>query len=472
VLNVLNFVGRAASRKQPAVPFDREADLAEAVSAAKQCAVLLKNDRGVLPLRKDSKVVFIGEFARAPRYQGSGSSHINSARVTDALSSAKGLDVSFAQGCLADGSTNDSLIAQAVAAARGADAAVLFVGLPDEYETEGADRTSLELPEGQNKLIAAVAAAQPNTAAVLHNGAPVTMPWIDSVPAVLEMYLAGDGCGEAEVSLLFGAESPSGKLAETFPLRLCDTPAYLTFPGEGRRVEYREGVFTGYRYYDKKEMNVLFPFGHGLSYTSFGYGEPRVSAQEITDAQKLEVSLEITNTGACAGSEAVQLYVRSACECPVKRPVRELRGVCKLALEPGASGRAVFTLAGRDFAYFDTRLGDFAVAGGDYYIDIGSSSRDIRSSVKVRVTPAETIPETFDRSSTVGEALRAPRGREILAGAVAAMGPAEGTEELGAATKIMMQHMFDEMPLIALVHFGGLGYEEVDAIIAKLNARQ
>ena len=245
-----------------------------AVSVAENSAVLLKNEKGVLPLAKGCKAVFLGEFAEHPRYQGGGSSHVNSAKVSCALEHAPG--VAYAQGYRTDEDTVDPALEQAaVAAAADAEVAVIFAGLPERYESEGYDRTTLAMPENQNHLIAAVAAVQPNTVVVLHNGSAVEMPWLNDVPAVLELYLAGDGAGEAAVNLLYGAVNPSGKLAETFPRKLSDTPAYLSFPGERETSVYTEGVFVGYRYYDTKEADVLFPFGHGLSYTTFAYSDLR-----------------------------------------------------------------------------------------------------------------------------------------------------------------------------------------------------
>lgn len=468
VKRILEFVDRAVSGQRKGVVFDRDRDYELAEKAAEECAVLLKNDRGVLPLRKDAKVAFIGEFAARPRYQGSGSSHINSAKVVSALEAAKGYGVVYAQGYdAASGKTDRSLLAEAVKAAGSADAAVLFVGLPDAYETEGVDRAGLDMPDNQNELIKAVAAVQPNTAVVLHNGAPVVMPWIDGVPAVLEMYLAGDGCGQAAAALLFGDANPSGKLAETFPLRIEDTPAYLNFPGEHGIVEYREGVFVGYRYYDKRDMPVLFPFGHGLSYTGFEYGGLRVDKPELTEKDTLAVSLTVKNTGSRFGKEAVQLYIGRRPQA-AGRPVRELRGVSKVALEPGQSKEVSFTLDTRAFSYYDTRVHDFAAESGTYVIEAGSSSRDLRLCAEVKMNAAP-VPVKYDRCSTVGEIMSSPKGRAAL-GALIAGQKGSGGDELGAGTAEMRERMMEEMPLSALVHFAGLSDEAVDAIIESVNS--
>ena len=252
--------------------YDKQAQHQFARRAARECAVLLKND-GVLPLKKGAQLAFIGGFARTPRYQGGGSSHVNSVRITCALEAAAPFaDIDYAQGFSADGTAlGPNATERAVQAAAKAECAVVFAGLPDSWESEGYDRTGLELPPEQNTVIAAVAAVQPNTVVVLHNGSPVAMPWLKDVAAVLEMHLAGEAVGEATADLLFGEANPCGRLAETFPLRLQDTPAWLNFPGDGKTVHYREDIYVGYRWYDAREMDVLFPFGYGLSYTSFVY---------------------------------------------------------------------------------------------------------------------------------------------------------------------------------------------------------
>ena len=277
---ILNIVYRYVENAKPDTPWDKEAQHRRAAEIAADCMVLLKNDGAVLPLSKEDGIAFIGEFAEKPRFQGGGSSHINCFRTTGALEAAKaqGLKVTYAQGySVAADDATDEMIAEAVAAAKQAKVAVVFAGLPDAYESEGYDRTHMRMPECQNRVIEAVAAANPRTVVVLHNGSPVEMPWIGKVQAVLEAYLGGQAVGEAEVQVLFGNVNPSGHLPESFPNKLEDNPSYLYYGGEGNVTEYREGVFVGYRYYDKKKMDVLFPFGHGLSYTTFEYSGLKLS---------------------------------------------------------------------------------------------------------------------------------------------------------------------------------------------------
>ncbi len=309
VENILNIVFRRNENRNSSAAFDMEADHRLARKIEEECAILLKNN-GVLPLDEKSNVAFIGYFAENPRYQGGGSSHINSFMVESALEMSKGYNVSYAKGYTTDSEAVDSrLMREAVTAAAQAGTAVIFAGLPYAFESEGYDRTHMRLPECQNQLIKAVCAVNKNVVVVLHNGSPVEMPWIDDVSAVLEMYLGGQAVGGATVNLLFGKANPSGHLAETFPLKLEDNPSYLYYTGEGDVTEYREGVFVGYRYYDKKKMPVLFPFGHGLSYTEFRYSGIKLSRQSITEDDLLTVTAEITNTGKMAGKEVVQLYV-------------------------------------------------------------------------------------------------------------------------------------------------------------------
>lgn len=354
--------------------FNYVADHKEARKIAREGMVLLKN-QGALPLSKDQKVVFIGEFAKKPRYQGGGSSHINPTRVISALSaSTRHMLVDYAQGFSSTKDvTDDELIDEAIGKAVDADVAVIFAGLPDSFESEGYDREHMRLPQCQNKLIREVSRVQPNTVVVLHNGSPVSMPWIGDVNAVLEAYLAGEASGEAVVDILFGVTNPSGKLAETFPVAIKDTPCYDYFPGNRLTVEYREGLFVGYRYYDKVNMSVLFPFGHGLSYTTFGYSDLKV---EVGD-KSAKIIFKLKNTGSVAGAEVAQVYVGMK-SSKVFRAMKELKGFEKVFLAPGEEKEVTIELDERAFAYYCSGAHRWCVEPGDYVISVGSSSRDIR----------------------------------------------------------------------------------------------
>lgn len=309
VRNVLTFVKESIDNQRETAVFDREQAHVKSGVFEKECAVLLKND-GILPLSKRKKIAFIGAFAESPRYQGTGSSHINVRHAVSALECLDGWEAVYAKGYDADQEDADEeLLRQAAEIAKNAEAAVIFAGLPEAYETEGCDRDTMKMPAGQNALIEAVAQVQPNTVVVLHGGSPIELPWLAHVRAVLCMYLGGDQVGRAAVELLCGAANPSGKLAETWPLRLEDNPSFLNFPGEGARVEYREGIFIGYRYYDRKKMAVCFPFGHGLSYTEFAYSGLELDRSQMTEKDCLRVKCRIQNIGKVFGKEAVQLYV-------------------------------------------------------------------------------------------------------------------------------------------------------------------
>ena len=470
-----------AENRDPDAVWDKKADHALAVEAAKECMVLLKNEDHILPLSEEDEIAFIGKFAEKPRYQGGGSSHVNAKNWSSALEEVKTMEtVTYVSGF--DTTDSDSEEAKrlekqryndAIAAARKAKIAVIFAGLPDTYESEGFDRKHMQLPECQNRLIRAVAEVQPNTVVVLHNGSPVEMPWITEVKAVLETYLGGEGVGKATVEVLFGRSNPSGKLPETFPLKLSDNPSYLNFPGDGRKVEYREGIFVGYRYYDKKEMEVLFPFGHGLSYTEFAYSDLTVDKNRFTDEEICTVSVTITNTGDRFGKEAVQLYVQDV-ESTVPRPVKELKGFEKIALNPGESKTVTFELGKRAWAYYDVEGHDWYTEEGDFRILIGASSRDIRLSETVHVTPVRSVPRTYTMSTSIGDLLNCPEIREDmlrLKEICNSMFNSEDNDSLGESTKAMMEAQTREMPLksIPSMSNGKVTLEELEAILSKVN---
>ena len=462
VERILNIVFRFTENAKPDTPWDKEAQHQLAAEIAADCMVLLKNDDKILPLQKDASVAFIGEFAKKPRFQGGGSSHINCFRTTSALEAAEGLPVFYAQGySAAKDSATEEQIAEAVIAAKKAKIAVVFAGLPDVYESEGYDRTHMRMPECQNRVIEAVAAANPNTVVVLHNGSPVEMPWNGKVKAVLETYLGGQAVGLATVRVLYGETNPSGKLPETFPLQLEDNPSYLSYGGEGDVAEYREGVFVGYRYYDFKKAAVLFPFGHGLSYTDFAYSNLRLSADTITDQDILTATVTVKNIGDRAGKAVIQLYISDK-NSSVFRPVRELKGFEKIYLQPGEEKDVSFSLDKRAFAYWNTALHDWYVEPGDFTIEIGHSSRDIALGASVTVRSTVKIKRHYDMNSIFMDILADPHAaavfEPILAGMRAAFLPAD-TEQTDAAKEAITEEMglamFNYMPLRSILSFAG-----------------
>ena len=365
--------------------FDRDEHHRRAKETALKTMVLLKNENNLLPLNKSKKIAYIGEYAKKPRYQGGGSSHINSYKVTDAYSSTIPMcSVMYATGYgVNDRKPNRELIDEAIRVASDADIAVVFAGLPEAIESESFDRYNMKLPECQNYLIEKIAEVQKNIVVVLHNGSPVEMPWIDKVSGVLEAYLAGEAVGEAETEILFGLANPSAKLAETFPVKLSDTPCYNSFPGTFNTVEYREGIYVGYRYYETAKKDVLFPFGHGLSYTSFKYSNLKIDKQSITpDTDDITVSLEVKNTGETDGEEVVQIYVTPVNKTIFRSDI-ELKGFAKVGLKAGESKLVTVHLDKRAFAYYNIDEKDFVCDDGEYIIKAAASSKDIRLESKL-----------------------------------------------------------------------------------------
>ena len=454
VERILNIVLKYTENKQPETKIDFEADHEEARKIADESMVLLKND-GILPLKRSQKLAFIGKFAETPRFQGGGSSHVNSYKVTSALEAAKGLDVTYAPGYdTSTAESDEALLKEAQEAAKNADVAVVFVGITDAMESEGMDRRTLSMPKNHEALVKAVSEVQKNTVVVVMCGGCITMPWIDDVRGVLYAYLGGEAVGTATLDLLFGDVNPSGKLAETFPRRLEDNPSYLYFFGdEQNKTEYREGVFVGYRYYDKKNMDVLFPFGYGLSYTTFEYSNLTLDKSEMKDTDTLTVSVNVRNTGKVKGKEVVQLYVGMP-ESHTIRPVKELRGFEKIELEPGEEKTVTFTLAKRAFAYYRTDISDWYVESGDYTIMAAKSSRDIACTATVNVTSTTQIKRVYTMNSTIEEIMESPVGREIL-GKMMAQNPLAQADADDIGMGEAMARMMAEMPLRALLSFGG-----------------
>lgn len=462
--------------------YDVAAHHALARTTAEQSAVLLKNE-DILPLQKDKKIAFIGEFAKVPRIQGGGSSHINNTSIESALDAA-GDSVSYAQGFHIDEETTDeTLLQEAITLAKESDVAVIFAGLPDSFESEGFDRTHLNMPANQNELIARISEVQPNVVVVLHSGSPIAMPWLDKVAGVLQMYLAGQASGGAAVNLLFGDATPCGKLAETFPLHLEDNPSYLNFPGNREKVCYQEGVFIGYRYYDKKKMDVLFPFGYGLSYTDFTYSNMKVTVNGknaadvdmIKETDEIIVSADITNTGNCDGAEIVQLYIKNPVVYEI-RPEKELRDFAKVFLKAGETKTVTFTLNARAFSYYETRIHDWYAESGDYEILLASSSHDIRLQDTVSITGSKKIPFVADHITTCEDVELFAKDGSALDEMLRGSGFAEATDHdgddsMGSGTADMMKAMFTGTPLHSILSFSSeeLTYEDIQNTIRKLN---
>lgn len=321
----------------------------------------------------------------------------------------------------------------------------------------------MRLPASHDRLVQEIAAVQKNTAVVLHNGSPVEMPWIGEVKAVLEAYLGGEGVGEAVAAALFGRINPSGKLPETFPKKLSDNPSYLTFPGKGKRCAYAEGVYVGYRYYDKKEAEVLFPFGHGLSYTEFSYGA--LAAEKIGETE-YTVRVNVKNTGKTFGKEAVQLYIEGP------DGMKELKGFEKLALQAGEEKTAVFALNRRSFAHYDENAGGWIVAGGRYKIFAGSSSRDLRAETEISFAGGEE-KLVVNMATTLGELYAHPLTRSFVEDRIASLVKKSGNS--GSVMGISLEKqallkLVSGVPLRGIISMMKITVAQMEEIIAKLNA--
>lgn len=417
VTSLLAVVLKAAEKRRTGAHANLEQHHALARRVAGESIILLKNEDNLLPLDAagKQKIALIGAFAKDPRYQGAGSSQVNPPRISNAYDELVALvggskRISYASGYDTEGVTTPQLLEEARQQAKEADVAIVFAGLPDSYESEGFDRAGLDMPEGHNRLIEEVSQVQPNTVVVVMNGSAITMPWVGRVKAILEGWLTGQAGGGAIADILTGRVNPSAKLAETFPMRLEDTPTSTEFPGLNQQAHYGEGVFIGYRYYDKKNITPLFPFGFGLSYTTFAYSELTLSAPSIKDTESLTVQLKVKNTGKVAGKEVVQLYVRE--DRPVvSRPDKELKAFTKVALEPGEEKTVSFTLKPRDFAYYNTSLHRWSVNPGRFDILVGSSSRNLPLRKHVEVEAAEVPVSVLTRHSTVKEFKNHPKGQ-------------------------------------------------------------
>lgn len=491
---ILRLVSRArliprpsAEDGPPAPPPAEHHDLAR--EAARRSIVLLKNDTradgsNALPLSPNDRVAFIGAFAAEPRFQGGGSSHVNAAVVDTAVAEARHLagenqdggpagDVAYAPGYRLDTPAPDTaLIEQAVKTAGEADRVVVFIGLTDQFESEGYDRTHLRVPESHIALLEAVAATTEDLVVVLCNGAPIEMPWIGIPAAVLEAYLSGEASGGAVADILFGAACPSGKLAETFPMRLADSPAYLHFPGDSRRVTYREGIFVGYRYFDTADVSPLFPFGHGLSYTRFDYDVPTISRSRIKDDEEVTVSVRVRNAGDRRGREIVQVYVRDV-EATVERPEKELKGFAVLDIAPGEQEEARITLGRRAFSYWDTDEAAWRVESGEFEILVGATSRDIRGRARLRVEERRAALRKFQLNSTLGELATHPVGKLVLR-RIQKEWNAGGDTEPGSAEAVMVDEMIRAMPLRAAVYLsaGRLPMSTAELLLDVMNGKR
>ncbi len=510
VRRLLRLIATYRPREGAPDTFDIDEHHALARRAAADSTVLLTND-GVLPLAPAASIAIIGAFATEPRYQGAGSSQVTPTRLDTVLEAITagvgGVVVSHARGYeAANDRLRPELIEEAVEVARGAEVAVVVVGLPSSYESEAFDRRHMRVPEQHSKLVEAVAAANPNTVVVLCGGSAMELPWADTPRAILLANLGGQAGGGGVADVLLGAVNPAGKLAETYPLRQSDHGSDAWFPG-ARQVQYREGIYVGYRWFDTVGATVRFPFGHGLSYTTFDVTDLSLSGATDADADGFaqEVSVTVTNTGSVAGAEVVQVYVRGPRRV-IHRPDRELRGFAKLRLASGESQRITIRLDRRAFAFFDVAGHAWQVEPGAYDVLVGTSSRDIRLQSTVTLSsrfsggavapgagwvpsvqaladdatfaallgapiPAATAVRPFTRNSTIGEVSAVWPGRRLAKKIAAQMQQQVGDLLDDDSAKAMMETVLREMPLRALALMGGgrLDWKTLDRIVKVLN---
>lgn len=457
---------KAAGSARPETSWDIDEHHALARSVAARCAVLLKNDHAVLPLEPRGTLAVIGEFATEPRYQGGGSSHVNATRVDIALDEIRALagsaTVTHARGFdTGNPAAGPELRAQAVDTAAGADIAVLFLGLAAAQESEGFDRDHIEIPADQVELLTAVRAVQSRVVVVLaHGGVLRLAPIVDAADAVLDTALLGQAGGGAVADLLFGIAEPCGRLTETVPVRLADVPAYDNFPGENGHVRYGEGIFVGYRWYDRRELAVTFPFGHGLSYTTFEY----TGARAVADERGVTVTVRITNTGSRAGREVVQVY-RSLDSSTVMRAPRELCGFTTVALDPGDTREVSVHVPRAEFAYWNEAANRWTVEGGDYTVQVGSSSRDLRVSATVTLT-GDQVVLPLTRDSSLAEVLAHPIAGPELSGRLQPLLGDSGSA--GADLGIDMARMVGSIPIGRLaLNFGLMTAADLDEFLER-----
>ncbi|MBN2441626.1 MAG: glycoside hydrolase family 3 C-terminal domain-containing protein [Spirochaetales bacterium] len=414
VSTYISLLNKAHTAQKNKTPYDPQSHHTIAHKAAAESIILLKNDEAILPVNKETikTIAVIGEFARQPRFQGKGSSLVNARQVDIPLDEIKQragaeIKVTFSPGYFPKGDKTETrddtgLINEAKKSVKDADIVLFFAGTEENEEVEGIDRINMDLPDNQNRLISTLSGMNKNIVVILSNGSAVTMPWHKDVKAILETGLSGEAMGSAMADILFGSINPSGKLTETFPLRLEDTPAYIDFPGDHKSVHYTENLYIGYRYYDKRNMDVLFPFGFGLSYTTFDYSHLTVTPTTLRDSLEVKVSVTIKNTGKVYGKEIVQLYIRDP-KSSFSRPEKELKSFEKTGLAAGEEKTISLYLNRDAFSHYDVKRKKWCVESGEFEILLGSSSRDIRCKQSIQVFSEDTEPLRFTPHSYIAD---------------------------------------------------------------------
>ena len=471
VERILEFVFKAVENHDNNATWDKGRHHSLVKDIAGECMVLLKNENKVLPVKSSEYVLLVGGFAKSPRFQGGGSSHIRSVNIDSPLIGYQwNTKILYEEGFSAsDDKFDKTRYERAVAAARDVDKVIVFAGLPESYESEGYDRKHMDLPQVQNDLIDAITAVNPHVVVVLENGSPVTMPWADKVEGILETYLSGEGVGVATALTLSGKINPSGRLPETIPLRLEDNPSYLNFSGDSSIIDYREGIFVGYRYYSRKKMPVRFPFGHGLSYSTFTYGMMTTDAEKMLDNETLEVTVDVINESDIPGKEVVQLYVEADIpNTKIRRVVRELKGFSKVFLDAHERKTVSFILDKSAFAYYDEELSDWYVEPGDYRIEICRNAEEVITYKTVTVTPKKPKKPVYSENSVY---------KDIMEDSKAAKIAKPFYEKCFASSEV-----FEDQPKeceadttirsVVNLNFGDFTYEEMRELINRLNGQK
>ena len=507
-LRILCLLLAAKEGKKTDFRYDAAAHHKLAEEAAAASCVLLKNEESILPLSADKKLAVLGEFAKYPRYQGAGSSRINPLQLDNlcGVLQERGIDFTFAPGySLTSDAVKEEELEEAEKIAKEADVVLVCIGLPDAYESEGFDRDHMKLPDSHIALLKKAAKANPNTVVLLYSGSSVEMPWIADAKALLMLYLGGEAGAAGAADVLFGDVNPSGRLAETFPYRVEDNPSFAYFPGGDKSVEYRESIYVGYRYYDAVKADVQFPFGYGLSYTTFDYDKLTLDVEGNT----VKGSLCVKNTGSRAGAEIVQIYVASK-NSSVCRPIRELKSFHKVFLQPGEEKNVEFVLDSRAFAYYAPEQSDWVVEKGEYEIAAAASSRDIRLTANVTmegtegsraaewpeayhelkaplVISAEDFAQVYGKelpppnsregepytiNSTLGEIAKTKTGAQLIAQMQQQMtAMVGGNGDLDDGMARMFERMMGEMPVRSLTMFsqGAIGSVQIQEILSAIN---
>lgn len=457
-LRVLKMMQEFSAEAQPAVHYDKEEQHEFARQLADDSIVLLKNDRDILPLAADDSVAVIGQLAEKPRFEGGGSSHVNAHHLVTPLAAMPD-NYDYAPGYALEADQLDPDQAQAaIDLAQSHDRVVFFAGFPEAMETEGFDKQTIALPQAQNDLLEKILAVNSNVIVVLQNGSVVEMPWEPQVPAIVETYLAGEAVGEATWDIILGKVNPSGKLSESFPMRLADNPTYGTFGRNHDQENYYEGIFVGYRYYDLHQLAVRFPFGHGLSYTTFAYQNLAVQENE----NDVTISFDLQNTGDRAGKEVAQVYVGNRTS-QVEKPVWELRQFAKVDLQAGQTKHVDLKLNRWAFSWYNASAGRWQCDNGHYQIAVGSSSRDLRLLADLDLTIGHDYQAAISPESYVGELI--DRHSDEIDQALKDTGI---WDTVMAALQAGQGAIFDNIPLRALV-MTGISNEQIKKFLQQVN---